>query len=258
MIQLIYNGTFEGLLTAIYEVYDRKLSDVKIIRQSVYQPDLLSQSLTVIADTSKAERVWKGLKKKLSTTKRNEVYKTFLSEQPAMEEILYGFIKHVFAHKESVEQGYAFKPVLAVSQTARQVHREKHRMEAFVRFQKTKDDLYFAIIEPDFNVLPLIVPHFKDRYADQHWIIYDRLRDYGIQYDKTSGAVTEIQMQFTEGGDEEFLPASVCAEDEGMYQSLWKSYFTSVNIGARKNTKLHVRHVPTRYWRFLTEKRVDG
>jgi probable DNA metabolism protein len=43
--------------------------------------------------------------------------------------------------------------VLTVQQTSRKVHREKHRMEAFVRFQLTKDQLYFAIVQPDFNVL---------------------------------------------------------------------------------------------------------
>jgi probable DNA metabolism protein len=43
-------------------------------------------------------------------------------------------------------------------------------------------------------------------------------------------------------------------EDEEIYQHLWKNYFHSVNIPARKNTKLHLRHIPKRYWKHLTEK----
>jgi probable DNA metabolism protein len=43
-------------------------------------------------------------------------------------------------------------------------------------------------------------------------------------------------------------------EDESAYQYLWKNYFTSVNIVSRKNTKLHLRHIPKRYWKYLTEK----
>ena len=43
---------------------------------------------------------------------------------------------------------------------------------------------------------------------------------------------------------------------EELYQKLWHSYFQSINIEARKNTKLHLQHVPRRYWKYLTEKQV--
>lgn len=73
--------------------------------------------------------------------------------------------------------------VLKAAQTVKKVGREKHRMEAFVRFRLTRGGIYFAAIEPDFNVLPLINSHFKSRYADQKWIIYDLKRNFGIAYD---------------------------------------------------------------------------
>jgi hypothetical protein len=38
----------------------------------------------------------------------------------------------------------------------KQVGREKHRMEAFVRFKKAKDGLFLSLVKPDFNVLPII------------------------------------------------------------------------------------------------------
>lgn len=53
-----------------------------------------------------------------------------------------------------IKQG-GFERVLKVAQTAKKVGRKKHRMEAFVRFQLTKDNIYFVNIEPNFNVLPL-------------------------------------------------------------------------------------------------------
>jgi probable DNA metabolism protein len=56
-------------------------------------------------------------------------------------------------------------------------------MTAFVRFEKMQDGVFFAKIDPDFNVLPLIRKHFKDRYQDQKWMIYDLRRNYGILYD---------------------------------------------------------------------------
>ncbi|RZL34744.1 MAG: DUF4130 domain-containing protein, partial [Pedobacter sp.] len=45
-------------------------------------------------------------------------------------------------------------------------------------------------------------------------------------------------------------------EKEELYTHLWKDYFKSTNIESRKNTKLHVQHVPKRYWKYLTEKQI--
>ena len=40
------------------------------------------------------------------------------------------------------------------------------------------------------------------------------------------------------------------------YQKLWVEYFDHTNIKERKNMKLHVQHVPKRYWKYLTEKKI--
>jgi len=48
----------------------------------------------------------------------------------------------------------------------------------------------------------------------------------------------------------------LCDEKEALYQQLWQQYFKSVNIGARKNTRLHIQHMPKRYWKFLPEKQM--
>jgi probable DNA metabolism protein len=144
-----------------------------------------------------------------------------------------------------------------VSQWAKQVGREKHRMEAFVRFKKCKDGLFLSLIAPDFNVLPVIEGHFKRRYQDQRWLIYDEKRKYGLYYDLNH--VHQVQMdahavdrQTAIGHSQDF--SIELDEDEALYDQLWKDYFRSVNIEARKNIKLHIQHVPKRYWRYMNEK----
>jgi probable DNA metabolism protein len=47
---------------------------------------------------------------------------------------------------------------------------------------------------------------------------------------------------------------TVYDEKESLYQELWKQYFDSVDIKARRNMKLHIQHVPKRYWKYLVEK----
>lgn len=126
-------------------------------------------------------------------------------------------------------------------------------MEAFVRFQLSKDALYYCLIQPDFNVLPLISNHFEKRYADQRWLIYDIRRQYGLYYDLEK--VTEVYMQFSENLNDKNAFSSIIDEKEELYQKLWQQYFSSVNIAARRNMKLHIQHMPKRYWRWLTEKK---
>lgn len=249
---VIYDGTWLNLLSAVFEIYERKLPKVKIYRQDRFQPGVFGDQLIVITDAGKAGRVWAGLKAKLSTNSLSNFFSCFLSEMDGIENTLLSYIRLVFSSDQSMEQAYGHSAVLRVSQVGRMVHREKHRMEAFVRFQLTQDDIYYSAIEPDFNVLPLISTHFRKRYADQKWIIYDLKRRYGIYYNLER--VEEITFQFSDDIQDDHLQASFFKEDEALYQALWKDYFKHVNIPARKNMKLHLQHVPTRYWKYLTEK----
>jgi probable DNA metabolism protein len=253
---LLYDGSFDGLLCAIFASYERRLRKFEITKQHLHQPNLLDDPLIVVTDKEKSTRVWEALKRKLSIPRCNEIFKAFLSEVPEMEKLLSDYVRHVFSADSSVEKDLGHPAIIAISRLAKQVHREKHRMEAFVRFQRMKDDVYFATIEPDFNVLLLILFHFKDRYADQSWLIYDRRRKYGIFYESQSGKTSEVTFDFVANGQGEFLPESLCHEEELPYQRLWKEYFDSVNIASRKNSRLHVKHVPLRYWKYLTEKRL--
>lgn len=253
MTPVIYDGSFEGLHTAIFEIYEYKIAQPKIMRDDAAGGSLFEQPHPVVTDKTKSERVYKKLRQKLTSKTRNEFYKTFLSELPGIEDVLFRFAKYVLDAHDSVECNYGHPDVLMVRQTGRKVHREKHRMEAFVRFELTKDNLYYCIVQPDFNVLPLISNHFEKRYADQRWLIYDSLRKYGIYYDLEN--VNEITLSFDADLNNPAEKSALVDESEGLYQQLWKTYFSSVNIAARKNMKLHIQHMPKRYWKFLTEKK---
>jgi len=50
--------------------------------------------------------------------------------------------------------------------------------------------------------------------------------------------------------------SDVFSDIEIEYQKLWSEYFDHTNIKERKNTKLHTQHVPKRYWKYLTEKKI--
>jgi probable DNA metabolism protein len=250
----VFDGSLEGLLCAVFEWFERKPGQIILKTAATYQPDAFVPSMHVHNDTKKADRVWKALQIKLGSDWSRRFYCTYLSELETAFTALFEFACYILANPPGAEQNYGNPYVLEVSQIAKKVDREKHRMKAFIRFQHTADGMFYCGIDPDFNVLPLIMKHFKDRYADQQWIIYDIKRHYGLYYDLEK--VEEISISFDEQKAMSQPAGHQLSEKEGLYAVLWKDYFKSVNIPARKNTKLHVQHVPKRYWKYLTEKQL--
>ena len=254
MTWLVYDGSFEGLLSAIFDTYEYKWKRGRIRKEGSSVPQLFAEIHTVVTDESKASRVWKKMVSVFGADGVRTLWIAWLSELETIEDTILGVVNYALELKKNVLGDFGNLHVLQVQQTAKSVGREKHRMEAFVRFQLTKDELYFAVIDPDFNVLPLILKHFSDRYADQRWFIFDSRRQYGIYYDLTEAAFVD----FLPGTL--FASGQICSEalsdTELLYQHLWSDYFSSTNIAGRKNTKLHVQHVPKRYWKYLIEKRI--
>ena len=98
------------------------------------------------------------------------------------------------------------------------------------------------------------VEHFKDRFADQPWLIYDVKRQYGYYYDlKEMKEVTfenPQQAHLVTG----MLNESLMANDEKLFRQLWKTYFKAICIKERWNPRKHRQDMPVRYWKYLTEK----
>lgn len=249
---LIYDGSFNGFLTAIFIAYEEKISIVDIQHNKKAQNGLFSETETIFTNVEKAKRVWNGIRSK-SNRAINDIYFAFLSETEGVEMLCYHYIKKIMASTNKKEADFSDETVLYISQLARKVGREKHRMEAFIRFQLTKDDIYFANIEPDFDVLPLISKHFRNRYADQQWLIYDVKRGYGIFYNLNS--VELISLDLSEVHFNRTRKSKSFTNTEYNYQELWNNYFQSTTIKSRINKKLHTQHIPKRYWKYLSEKK---
>lgn len=249
-VDIVFDGTWNGILTTVFEVFEYKLFPISVSAEQV-QSALFQSKHAVVTDEEKAKRVSNGFVKKVGKNALTELWHTYLSELADAPLLIVRVAMYYFQAPAGAQANFAHNLVIQVKHIVKSVFRERHRMKAFIRFQRLKDDLYFALIEPDFNVLPLIQKHFKDRYADQRWLIYDAKRNYGISYDLHR--VDEVTFsENTTLGNKQLLEFH--NEEESLYVDLWKRYFKSVNIKERKNLKLHIQHVPRRYWRYLHEK----
>ncbi len=222
----LYDKTFEGLLTSVFEAYSRRTFPDALLLEGEPLPLFYDEIFTVITDEEKSGRVWRGLQKKLSSAALACLAQCWLAEEPETPMLLFRYIRKAIDAPRSIETNFADPDVLEFSRMWKRVDWERIRLLQFVRFQKAADGTFFAAVEPEKNALPLVTGHFKDRFADQRWLIYDIRRAYGYYYD-----LKEVrQVTFGEDSREGHLVTGMLDEslmdgDEQLFQSLWKTYF---------------------------------
>jgi probable DNA metabolism protein len=261
MLTYVYDGSFEGLLTALAATVDHNKEIQAITARQDFQPDLFSEVREITTDQAAATAFLEQLRARFSHRNLVTLGKCFLAETPGIAMTIRDFIRLLFTHGERITQNPANETVAKINRARDQVSYEVLRLQGFVRFRQLTTKEYYAAIEPDHNVLRLLAPLFAARFADQQWLIHDLKRRTGIYYD---GAVCR------------FLPEVTVAEDlvaasrpwtsnwtgkgfspmEHTYQLIWNQYFQAIAIAERTNPRLQRQNMPARYWKHLVE-RVD-
>ncbi|ACU08639.1 Uracil-DNA glycosylase [Flavobacteriaceae bacterium 3519-10] len=253
MTTLVYDGSFGGLLTAVFEVFEYRFHLAEIIsKENFHNETFFSEVHEVLTDENKADRVTKKLEKNLGKSGVKQLLLVYLSEMPNSGNLILSAVRQSIKNPEqNILQNFGDRDIMDIAKICKSMSREIHRLHAFVRFEKLEDGMFFAKVEPDFNVLAVGFKFFRDRYADQKWMIYDLKRKFGVIYDLNS---TEF---FYPENDQLYAlenSRNMHHDEEKKYSRLWQRYFTKTNIVERKNMKLHIQHVPKRYWKYLTEK----
>ena len=265
MIVYLFDNTLDGLLTAVFDSFFLHQQPDYLLTEGEQLPLFADKPHVVVTDSERASRVWKGLEKNLSQEGLRMITISWLSEERSLNQPLFHFICKVFRQQktgtEAARMGLEYNAsdpdVLEVRNSCRRVLHEQLRMKQFIRFQKAKDGTYLAVVSPDHNVLPLIISHFKDRFNDQPWLIYDAKRHYGYYYD---GAAAPIRITFEKESEVPFdlangkLDAEMLSENDIIFQDLWRTYFKAICIKERINPKKQLSDMPRRYWKYMTEK----
>jgi probable DNA metabolism protein len=260
MIVFRYDRSFEGLLTAVFDAYARRQWPEALLTVEEPAPMFTSEDHTVVTDGEKAGRVWRALLKKLPKDVCNMLMMGWLSEEPGVDMMLARYMRRAFDSSGSVATDFTDPDILRVKQLAMKVSKEREHLMQFTRFQKGADSnpddpaaqpTYFAPVSPRYNALPLAIPYFRDRFRDQRWLIYDIKRHYGYYDDLHE--VTEIKMEDDSHLVSGKLDPAMLAENEEMFQQMWRGYISSMAIKERLNARLQRQHMPRRFWPLLTE-----
>lgn len=245
MICYIYDGSFEGLLTSIYEAYYRKDKPEEILREDEFIPTLITNPIYIKKDMSKFSKVYDAIRTKISYNSLRYVFYVYLSDIEGSSTLIYKYIKLGFKLGKDLDMHLYKDCVLRVHQIVKKVFGEYHRMLGFVRFNSINNKFLYSPMEPDHNILALITPHFTKRLSNENFIIHDLKRGIAAVYNKVDWSITELS--------KEYGLTLLSKHGNSLYEELWKSYFKSTTIKDRINPKLQKGHMPKRYWSFLTE-----
>ncbi|WP_333870522.1 TIGR03915 family putative DNA repair protein [Desulforamulus putei] len=244
MIYYLYDGTFEGLLTAIYEAYYRREKPAFIMRAEEYEANLFSRPVIIITDSEKSDKVYRSIEDKISRQALRHVYYAYLSDIKGVATLIYRYLQLGWQVGAELDSQLFREPVREMLAIYQRVSKERHRMLGLLRFCKLTGEIYFATCEPDHNIVGLVAPHFARRLADQNWVIYDQKRGLAAVYNQREWFITNLNLS----------GQLLYEENEKIYQQLWKQYFAGTAIQDRLNPKLQRQFMPVRYWKHLVEK----
>lgn len=244
MLNYTYDGSFNGLLTAIYEIYYRRQIPQDIVPVGAANRQLFVWQEHIACDENKAVKVYDSIDAKISSRALRNAYYAYLSEHAQAGMWIYEYLRLGWKLGSKVDLHLTDERVDRIHRLSRKVKTERHRLLGLVRFQRYPMDIFYAAIEPDHNVVELLAPHFASRLSDQNWIIHDLCRDLAVVYNRKEWVSTG----FTLNNKLEL------EQEEQYYQLLWKQYYDSIAISSRINPRLQKQCMPARYWKHLVEK----
>ena len=238
---LVYDGTFEGFLSLVYEVYYKKLKPIKIYRTL---PNEMIFDDIIKIDTTKEEyeKVLNALKIKFPNEMIEKILNIFMCDSKDFELALLEYI--IIGFKESKQLfNINNSCVFYLNSLEKELFRNVHKMTGFIRFEELEDKTLYAKVESKFNVVYFLGKHFLKRFNNQNFIIHDINRKLAFIKIENDFSIQEVA----------YFDEPIYSSNEEKFQKLWKSFFKGVTINERTNLKLQTQMVPLLYRTYMSE-----
>ena len=240
----LYDGTWDGFLTIVFNCYSNKTLPQKIFSETDYSPNFLDKTFTIKTDFEKSKRVFAGIEKNIGYDALYNTYYAFLSNEKEKEMYLLKYVCDGFDIGSKINDRITISYVFKVMNMEKRSLSECHRLKGLLRFQEIGKNLYYASIHPDNNIIEPLGHHFIRRLPTQNFIIHDKTRNICLLY---NGKEYQII-------DSTHIKIPDISEEEQKYQELWKLFFKTIAISERKNPRCQMQYMPKKYWKDLIEE----
>ena len=238
---LVYDGSFEGFLSLVYEVYYKKLKPTKIYK-TLPNEIIFEEILEIQTSEENSTKVLKAIKTKFPKPIVEKILNIFMCDSRAFEVALLEFI--IIGFKDTKQLfNINNSSVFYLSNLEKELFKNVHKMYAFVRFEELDDDTLYAKLECKFNVVYFLAKHFLKRFNNQNFIIHDINRKIAFIKTKDDYSIQEVA----------FFDEPNYSINEEKFQKLWKRFFKGVTIEERINPKLQQQLIPLIYRTYMSE-----
>lgn len=242
MVDYLYDGSFDGLLTCIYKhYYHEKASGIFDAKE--YQTDMLKSYETIETNEEEAKTVYQAISEKISRYDLQRIYKAYKSCVENKETKILNYVRLGFSKGSGISLLHGNPIVFEVQSAEKIVNREIDRLNGLIRFTVLGEKVLYSPIEPDNDMVEFLANHFCDRFKNEPFIIHDLKRSKALIHGNGDWYITDFHA-------EELPPMN---PQEEIYRELWKNYFNTIAIKERINPKCQKAFMPTRYWKHLTE-----
>ncbi len=241
-----YDGTFEGALTGIYVMfYDKAAIETsQLVTKEHFQYQLLEETRDVPTDLEAAEKVTAWILKDFGPYMMKIIAYAYLKEDLDYGTKLFRYLKKARKIGHRAEESLGDPDISAMYKAYNRVARESHLLVGLLRFMELDNGIYYASFEPTHNCITLLIEHFKNRLADQTWVIHDTKRGIAVFFDQKETYIRHLEaMAFVN-----------LSKREHQYQAYWQAYFAHIAIPERDNPRQQRQMMPKKYWKFLIEK----
>jgi probable DNA metabolism protein len=251
MTIFLCRNSLEGIMTGVYDAYAGKLGyeNVKLATEDEMDRELFAEYVEVEPDGEKAAKVLRTIRRELGleafesicqaaanrdSRKANAIFKTIVLglHLPKTQKVMNCLTKD---------------EVCIVAQLSKRTWNEAHSFMGYVRFSELAGGILYAEIQPENDVLPIIGPHFANRYPEEHWVIYDSGREKFAIHRAGKGWMIAEDMHISKE-----MKSQLSMEEED-YQAMWRAFHESIAIEARKNEGLQKKLLPLRFRDKMTE-----
>ncbi|MBY0758660.1 MULTISPECIES: TIGR03915 family putative DNA repair protein [Sellimonas] len=243
--RFICTDTTIGILSAIYDAWkmDRTDTEAGIPLWGTVQHEMFCEYYEVEENERKAGAVRKLIRERLGKQAYSDISYAILSkDEDKGTAILQTMVAaRELADSHRIMEHLSHPAVRRVFEMSRNVGREAHYWEEFLRFREMKPKILYAEITPQNQVLPAIADHFADRFPLEDFVIYDKNHASYMIHPR------QKKWMFMTDHEQKWEAAKELSEEEEAWCTLWKGFRKSISIKDRENKKLQTQNMPLRY-----------
>ena len=244
-IILVCEDSDTGILTGVYEAYERKLEHERTRIQIGEEENLclFSEYIKIEPSHAKAEKVIRTIERRFG----RETLQIMLEALGATDSQKGNAVYHMIVHglrgnyKGKLIDCFSEESVVKVVALSTTVWHEYHHFYGFVRFRELENGVLYAVIHPKSRLLSFLGDHFANRFPREDFIIYDEVHNMCLMH--CAGKEWFLL-------DADLMPLHSLPQishKEKQIQELFRHFCQKIAITERGNDPLQKQLLPLRF-----------